>query len=417
MNNFFAPARIAIAALQANKFRTLLTVLGIVIGISSVMIILSAGRAMEEYFIDQVNAFGSNYIQVEIKVPSTEQASSENALGMASGITITTLTIDDAEEVENLANIDQVYSADIGQDIVVYQDENEVAIIYGVSEDYIEIDASEIDQGRFFTEEEDRSLAQVVVLGSKMKETLFGDNDFLGKRIKIGRTNFVVIGVLKERGGALFFDLDNMVYIPVRTLQKKVEGIDHITMFIATMHDTEKDMITKLDIEEILRERHNITDPKKDDFAVTTQQEAQDMLGIILSGLQILLIAIASISLVVGGVGIMNIMYVSVSERKYEIGLRKSVGATKQSILWQFLWEAIGVTGIGGLIGVMVGVVISFVVTLVASIQGFDFSFAIPWWAYVIAISFSVIVGLVFGLYPAKQAAKLDPIDALRKIQ
>jgi len=417
MNNFFTPLQIARSSLKANKLRTLLTVLGMVIGISSVMIILSAGQAMKQYFIAQVNAFGSNYIEVEVKVPSTKQASTENAFGQASGVTITTLTVDDARAIEALPNIDKIYAGDIGQDIVVYQEKNQVTTLYGVTGNYIDIDTSKIDQGRFFTDEEDDNLSQVVVLGSKVKQDLFGNNDFLGKRIKIGRTNFTVIGSLQDRGGALFFDLDDMVYIPVQTLQKKIEGIDYISIIVATMHDTSLDQVTKLDIEDLLRERHSITDPYKDDFAVTTQEEAQDLLSSILDGLQILLIAIASISLIVGGVGIMNIMYVSVSERKYEIGLRKSVGATKRSILWQFLWEAVGITGVGGLMGVLLGVLVSFGISQAADIYGFAFVFTIPPQAFIIAVGFSVVVGLVFGLYPARQAAEFDPIDALRKIE
>ncbi|MGB0756875.1 MAG: ABC transporter permease [Patescibacteria group bacterium] len=413
--NFLTPIRIALHALRANKLRTLLTVTGIVIGIMSVMVILSAGKAMEQFFIDQVNAFGSNYIQIEIKVPATAQASSENAFNLASGVTITTMTIDDMKAIQELENVDQAYAGDFGQEVVVYRDQNEVAFLYGVSDTYIDIDTSELAEGRFFTEEEDKSLAQVVVLGSKMKEKLFGEQDALGKRIKIGKTNFTVIGVLKERGAVLFFDLDDIVYVPIRTHQKKLAGIDYITMIVATLHDIDRDLETKAIIEDMLRDRHNISDPLYDDFAVTTQEEAQDLLAGVLTAVQILLIAIASISLIVGGVGIMNIMYVSVSERTQEIGLRKSVGATQQSIMWQFLWEAVGVTGVGGIIGVILGVLFSLGITQVAASYGYVFSFTLPWWAFVIAVGFSVAVGMIFGLYPAKKAAELDPITAMRK--
>lgn len=411
----FTPISIALKSLSANRMRTLLTILGIVIGIMSVMVILSAGKAVEQYFIDQVNSFGSNFVQVEVKVPNTKQASSENAFNQASGVTITTLTLDDMEAIGELSLIDSVYGADLDQDIIVYRENNEVAILYGVTASYIDIDQSEVAYGRFFTEEEDRSNSPVAVLGSKMKESLFGSDDPLGKRIKIGKTNFTVIGVLKERGGVLFFDLDNIVYVPIRTMQTRLNGIDYITNIVATLSDVSRDAEAKVLIEDLLRERHDISDPLYDDFAVTTQEEAQDLLSGIIGALQILLIAIASISLIVGGVGIMNIMYVSVSERQYEIGLRKSVGATKQSILLQFLWEAIAVTGLGGVIGVLLGILVSYGVTNIAGRYGYAFSFTLPWWSFAIAVGFSVAVGLVFGLYPAKQAASLDPITALRK--
>lgn len=411
----FTPISIALKSLSANRMRTLLTILGIVIGIMSVMVILSAGKAVEQYFIDQVNSFGSNFVQVEVKVPNTKQASSENAFNQASGVTITTLTLDDMEAIGELSLIDSVYGADLDQDIIVYRENNEVAILYGVTASYIDIDQSEVAYGRFFTEEEDRSNSPVAVLGSKMKESLFGSDDPLGKRIKIGKTNFTVIGVLKERGGVLFFDLDNIVYVPIRTMQTRLNGIDYITNIVATLSDVSRDAEAKVLIEDLLRERHDISDPLYDDFAVTTQEEAQDLLSGIIGALQILLIAIASISLIVGGVGIMNIMYVSVSERQYEIGLRKSVGATKQSILLQFLWEAIAVTGLGGVIGVLLGILVSYGITNIAGRYGYAFSFTLPWWSFAIAVGFSVAVGLVFGLYPAKQAASLDPITALRK--
>ncbi len=414
--NIFAPLTIAVQALRANTFRTLLTIVGIVIGIASVMVILSGGEAIKAYMKSEIDAFGSDYIQVEIKVPSTEQASTDNASGIALGISITTLTLDDVDDILELENIDQAYGALLGQDVVSFEERNNNATLYGVGSDYIAIDASEVAYGRFFTQEDDRSLAQVVVLGADLKDDLFGDREALGRFVKIGRQKYEVIGVLKQRGGSLFFNTDEFAFVPIQTLQKKNMGVDHIQMILATMVDAARDQVTKAQIEDILRDNHDIINPVRDDFAVTTQAEAQDILGTILNGVQLLLVAIAGISLVVGGVGIMNIMYVTVAERRYEIGLRKSVGATEKNILWQFLWEAIMVTGIGGIIGVVVGVLMTFGITSGAAVLGYTFVFTLPWWALVIAVGFSVAVGLTFGLYPAKQAAQLDPITALRKL-
>ena len=409
------PIKEAIRALKTNKIRSALTVLGIIIGISSVIIILSAGQALQGFVEKEVSTFGNNIIQTEVKVPSTNQQSVDNAAGMVMGITITTLKSADGEAVGELTNIDKIYSAVLGQGIASYKDTNKVVTIYGVTPEFIDIDQAEIDNGRFFTSEEERTQAQVVVLGAGIKKTLFGDGDVLGQQVKIGKLKYEIIGILKERGVSLFFNMDDLAVMPLKTLQKKVMGIDYVSFFIGTMKDPTQDNFTKLQIEDLLRERHKIEDPKKDDFAVTTQEEMQDMLNTILGGIQMLLIAIASISLVVGGVGIMNIMYVTVAERTFEIGLRKSLGATKRNILWQFLWEAVFVTLAGGIIGVLIGAVVTEILTLLAKNFNIGFTFTLPWWSVTIAVGFATFIGLVFGIYPARKAAVLDPIEALRK--
>lgn len=413
--NIVLPLREAWQAIKTNRTRSVLTVLGVVIGISSVIVILSAGEALKRYVQDEVSGFGSNIIQAEVKVPSTNQQSADNAAGMAMGITITTLKEDDLESVMKLSNIDKGYGAVLGQDLAVYQDANKVTNIYGVNAAFIDIDQSQIEAGRFFTDEEDKGLAPVIILGPSIKDDLFGDNDALGKMVKIGKSKYQVIGILKQRGGSLFFNMDDMIIMPLRTLQKRVMGIDHIMYFIVTMKDPTQDELTKAEIEDILRDQHDITDPKKDDFAVTTQEEMQDLLNTILGGVQMLLIAIASISLIVGGVGIMNIMYVSVTERTFEIGLRKSIGATRRNILWQFLWEAVFVTLAGGVVGIVIGGIVTEGLNVLTAYLGIGFTFVMPWWAVALSVGFAAAVGLIFGIVPAKAAARLDPIEALRK--
>ncbi len=416
MSRFITNLAIARHSLRSNRLRTFLTILGIVIGIAAVIVILSAGQALKGYVIDELNAFGSGIIQIEVKVPAADHTSSDNAVGIAMGVSITTLKESDAEAIARLSNIDNIYAAVMGQAVVTSGSVNKIAYLYGTNSSFIDIDKSEVAEGRFFDSEEDKGLSQVAVLGSKMKERLFGDGEALGKYIKINRRNYKVIGVMAPRGSAMFFDWDDMVYLPLKTLQKKVMGINYVTFIVAKMVDPSLDKVTKDEIEYLLRERHRITDPTKDDFAVTTQEEMQEMLSVILTGVQLLLLIIASISLLVGGIGIMNIMYVSVAERTYEIGLRKAVGARRRDVAQQFLLEAVVLTLVGGVIGIVLGLVAAKFLTYFASQQGYNFQFILPWWSLVVAVGFSVIVGLVFGTYPAKRAAELDPIDALRKV-
>lgn len=413
--NIISSLKVASTALRTNRLRSILTALGIIIGISSVIMVLSAGAAIRAFILKEIDAFGSNIIQAEIKTPATEHQSTENAMSMALGVMVTTMKHQDTEDILKLPNVDQAYSGLLGQALATRGSQNKNATLFGVTASFIDIDASEVQFGRFFTAEEEKNQVAVVVLGAEIKKNLFGEDEAVNRSIKLGRQNYQVIGVMKERGGSFGFNWDENIYLPLRTLQKRIMGVDHITYLLATMKDSSRDQETKAEIEYILRENHDITDPKKDDFAVTTQAEMQDMIGVIMGGVQLLLIAVASISLLVGGVGIMNIMYVSVAERTYEIGLRKSIGATKKNILWQFLWEAVIITLLGGLIGIVTGIILSGIVSFVAQSQGFDFQFIIPWPLVALTTGITVLVGLVFGIYPARSAANLDPIAALRK--
>ncbi|PIR94189.1 hypothetical protein COT97_02695 [Candidatus Falkowbacteria bacterium CG10_big_fil_rev_8_21_14_0_10_39_11] len=412
-NMLISTIKTAIQSLLHNKTRSLLTVVGIVIGITSVITVLSAGQAIKGLIIGEIEAFGSNYIQVEVKTPSTNQASVENAFSQVGGATITTLKESDAEEVAKLQNISAYYTAIMGQEIVGYQSEIEKVFLFGTNSDFLKIDTGEIDTGRFFDKEENQSLARVAVIGSKVKDNLFGDNDPIGKSIKIGKEKFTVIGVMKERGASFSLDMDGMIFLPVKTLQKRLLGIDYISFMIMQLVDNNLADQTAEDVIFTMRELHNITDPDRDDFAVTTMDQAMEMLDTIILGMQFLLIMLGSISLIVGGVGIMNIMYVSVTERTFEIGLRKSVGAKSGNILWQFLFEAIIITLIGGIIGIIFGLLLSILISIGAKSQGFDWEFSISIAGIILATSMSTIVGLVFGLYPAKKAAAMNPIQAI----
>lgn len=410
------PLKIAITALRRNRARTLLTVLGIVIGIGAVITVMSAGNGLEAFMMEQMETFGTDVIQVEIKIPNTSHISTENMSGFVQGIQVTTMNLDDAAAINKLPNIKGSYANVMGQEIVSYGSENKQSMIWGVEASFIDIDATEIMEGRFFSDSEDKGLAQVAVIGTTVKDDIFGDEEALGKYVKIGRLKFQVIGLMESRGSIAFFDMDNFIYMPVRTLQRKIMGINHVMAITAQAENKDISDETAEEIRYLLRQRHDIPtgNPDKDDFAVMTMTEAMELYDTIFDAINLLLVAIAGISLIVGGVGIMNIMYVSVVERTYEIGLRKSVGATSSDILWQFLWEAIVITFFGAIIGFIFGAGMALLISIGANSQGIGWKFVISPVSVVLAISVSLAIGLGFGVFPAITAAKLDPVEALR---
>ncbi len=438
--SLIAIIKISLRAIRANKVRTGLTVLGIVIGIASVVIVFSAGEGISGLVYKQVEAFGgTDLIETEVKNPTGKkgtQAEIQGAVAMAQGAQITTLSLADYEEVKKLPNINNGYAVIVGQEKVNYAEQSKKVLIYGTTASLLDIDKTEIDYGRYFTEAEDKSNAPVAVLGSKIKEKLFGDSDPLDKYIKIRKTKFRVIGVVKERGAIMTFDYDNMVYAPIRTLQKKVLGIDYIMFMMHRLKDPDLADETAEEARLIIRANHDIpsrplefkpgepavkvlgegmTDTSNDDFRVVTMKESLAVLDTVTGAITLMLLAIVAISLVVGGVGVMNIMYVIITERTAEIGLRKALGAKYKDIMMQFLIEALIITFIGAIVGVISGVGVSYLVSLGANYSGLDWKFFVPAKAYYVAFGFAVVFGLGFGVYPARKAARLDPIEALRQ--
>lgn len=402
---------ISLRALTRNKIRTFLTVLGILVGISSVTIIISAGDSVEQLIFKQVEGFGSNYVQTEVRVPK----GSGGSISQAQGVVISTLKEKDRQDFLALENIDKAYGAAMTQDVISWQGEINKVMIYGVSSDYIDIDSTEIDQGRFYSEEEDDGMARVIVLGSRVKDDLFGPSDAIGKNVKINKISFKVIGVAKPRGAVFTFDLDDLVYIPVKTTQKLLMGIDYLSAITSQLIDPSREDETADEMRQILRDNHDIDNPDKDDFEVMSATEAKEMMSTILEAVTILLVVLAGLSLIVGGVGIMNIMYATVAERTFEIGLRKAVGASNGSIMKQFLIESIIMTFLGGFFGIILGIITIYLIYLIANYYGMDWAFSLSWLGVLLAIGFSITVGLIFGLYPAKKASDLDPITALRR--
>lgn len=415
--------KLAIQSMRANKGRTLLTVLGMVIGVMSIVVVFSAGEGIKDLILKQIESFGTDVIETEIRVPVGKnkvgaKANTQSAMSMAQGVQITTLTLKDVEDINKLSNIDGGYGSLMGQELATYGSKRKKASLWGVGADFINIDKSEINEGRFFTEAEDESLAKVVVLGSKIKKDLFADSDAIGNYISLGKSKYRVIGTMKEKGAVMGMDFDGYIYLPVQTLQKKVMGIDYLMYAIHKLKNPAMADTTAKEMKIILRENHDIDNPDDiagvDDFAVVTMEEMMKTANDITKYITALLLAIVMVSLVVGGVGIMNIMYVVVSERTFEIGLRKAIGAKYKDIMWQFLMEAVIISILGAILGIILGILLSLLITFGANAYGLSWSFKMPIYALFVSLIFAVSSGLIFGVFPAKKAAELDPIVALR---
>jgi len=416
MQEILLSIKLALKNLRSNIGRSILSLLGIVIGVAAVIIVLSLGAGLKSFVIGQVESFGTDIFNVEVKVPKTKHTSSQNVGGMVGGTQITTLKIKDAEEIARHPNIRAWYGGIMSQQLVNYRDKNKQTILMGLTAGVVEADEkTQVEAGRMYTEEEDRGLEQLAVLGSDVKESFFGLENAVGKTIKIKGQTYKVVGVLKKRGMTGFFNFDNTIYIPMRTLQKKIMGIDHIQFAIFRLKDTAKTELTILEATDIVRKEHDIKNSDDDDFAITSIVQAKEIVGKVLSVINILLLSLTSISLLVGGVGIMNVMYVAVTERTYEIGLRKSVGAEKGDILKQFLFEAIFLTVMGGFLGVVIGFILSQVAGYFAGRAGFFIQFQITLFSVLLSAGFSAGVGVLFGYWPARRASRLTPMEALRK--
>jgi len=399
--------QLALHSLRLNLVRTSLTVLGVVIGVAAIVIVFSAGDGISRLISGEIESYGTNVVQTESKTPGKNSASSAE---------VTTLKLADMEAINKLDNVVSSYAASLCQQKMSYGSESKKSFVFGVSAPYAQIDTkTKLASGSFFTEEDDRSQAMVVVLGATLKENLFGEQEAVGNFIKVGTKKFQVIGVLAEQGGnTTFLNFDEMAYIPIKTLHKRILGIDYAMYFMHQLRDVSRAEETAEEIRALLRERHEISNPEKDDFRVSTMAEMLDTLGIVTDAVTYLLLAIVLISLLVGGVGIMNIMYVTVTERTPEIGLRKAMGATAQDVAWQFLIESLLITFWGWLLGTVFGILASYGLSLLAQAFNLNWHFLFPWQGIVFSLLFSLICGLLFGYRPAKQAAKLDPVSALR---
>jgi len=401
----------AVSGLRAHKSRSALTILGIVIGITAIMLVMSLGEGAQNLILGQVRSIGPKIIAV---VPGRQPKGPTDIFSIFAN-SLKQKDLEALQKKSNVPHANKIMPVVFGSESLAFGSETYRATIFGVTELFAQIYDMYPAEGRIFSEDEVKSYADVVIIGSKIKDELFGNDNPLDKKIKIKGRNFKVIGVLPQKGQFSFLNFDEVAVIPYTTAQQYVFGIKHFHR-IAIEADEEKNVPqTVEDIKNTLRDSHGITDPEKDDFFIETQTEAMQTVSSITNILTAFLTGIAAISLLVGGVGIMNIMLVSVTERTREIGLRKAVGATEKNILTQFLLEAIILTVIGGIIGIVLGALLSFISSLILSnVLALNWTFTFPVQAALLGLGVATFVGLVFGLYPARQASMKSPIEALR---
>ncbi|HVZ12446.1 MAG TPA: ABC transporter permease [Patescibacteria group bacterium] len=401
--NYAQIIRSAIKALRGNILRTVLTMLGIIIGIASVILIISLGQGATSSITDQVSSLGTNLIFI------TPGKQTPGRPPQATN----TLKYDDAEALADKSRMPDVsaVSAQVStQAEVVANGQNKNTQISGVDASYSDINSLELDQGEFIAPEDVAGYGRVAVLGPDVVTDIFGaDANPIGETVTIKSRSFRVIGVTKAKGSTGFTNPDETVYIPVTTALKVLLGQDSVQAILVEGSDPQKVEDMQQEITDFLLDQHKITDPALQDFTVTTSKDALSTVNNITGILTALLSGIAGISLVVGGIGIMNIMLVTVTERTKEIGLLKAIGAKRSDILTQFLIEAVVLTVTGGIAGIIMGISLSFLATRFLPIP-----FVLQPTAILLAVGVSTIVGVVFGIYPAQRAAKLSPIEALR---
>ncbi len=395
----------ALDSLGRTKGRTALTMLGIVIGISSVILVLSISEAAERYIVSTVNSFGTGLIIVANGPPSAGSFTGTFAEEV--------LTYDDVRALKQKTWMDLGMASIEQTDKVIANGVEREGKVTGTMPDEIKFYDIKTSEGLFLSQEDVDAHARVTVLGNEIARELFGDENAVGKTARISRQNFRVIGVMEKTGTRGFDNVDRNVYIPV-TAAMDLYSKKYVQALILRTH-----LLSMTDgmrrIQDVLRDRHNIDFGEEDDFNVLSQEELVKTATQITDVLGLLLSAIAAISLVVGGIGIMNIMYVSVTERTREIGLRKALGARSRDILSQFLIEAIVLTGVGGLIGVGLGSLFSFLAIVAISSFQSGWSFSISTNGVLLGFGVSAVIGIVFGYAPARKASLLNPIEALRK--
>ncbi|MEI6451033.1 MAG: ABC transporter permease [Actinomycetes bacterium] len=384
--------RMALAALLANKRRSAITVLGVVIGVGAVIAMVAAGSGAQKDVLGSVSSMGSNLIYIN--------AASDTPGGKP-------LTYDDAEAVSKLMGVAQVAPQAGGVSTIAYGGKSAFCYMFGTTPNYLSIRDARIAVGRFFTQADVQRSARVAVLGLQNADDL-GTRDLVGEKVMVGGAPFTVIGILWPRGGTALFNQDQVTLVPITTAMQRVTGTDALFNIIVQVTNPDEMNLVPQRIAELLRQRHRLSPASQDDFVVQSQVDLLGIMGAITTILTALLGGIAAISLLVGGIGIMNIMLVSVTERTREIGIRKALGARRSDILGQFLIESVMLSLLGGIAGVGVGYALALTAAWV-----FDLSVVIQPSVVLLAFAVSAAVGVFFGVYPAWKASRQDPIEAL----
>ena len=391
--------------LTLNKMRTGLAILGIVIGIGSVITLISLGQGSQKSIEDQIQSLGSNLLTV-----SPARQSSGGIMGAQGGST--SLTLSDAKKIEEklsatlVSKISPEYSS--RSQVIAGRNNTNVSII-GVYPQYADIKKITMSKGVFITERDNTSISKIAVLGPTTATDLFGEIDPIGKTIKVGSQTLKVIGVTVSKGGSGFNNPDDMIYVPLTTAQKQIFGKTNLSSISIEAKSKEIMVQAQDEIGYLLLSEHKLDNPEDADFTIMSQSDLLSTVSQVTGTLTALLGGIAAISLLVGGIGIMNIMLVTVTERTREIGLRKALGAKKKTIITQFLIESILLTFIGGVFGMIFGIVASFFIS-----KAINLAYVISLSSIALAIGVSSLIGIIFGLYPARKAANLQPIEALR---
>lgn len=392
-------------AISANKTRSILTILGIVIGISSVIAMISIGQGATGSIEANIRSMGSNLLTV---MPGFQRSFSPVSSGRGSA---QTLTGEDAVAIAEEVPYIQAVAPEVSRRYqIVAKGQNTNTQVVGTVYSYLSVRNIEMDLGSFISDQNVRSMSKVAVLGPTVRDDLFGEDvNPLSQTIKINGINFRIIGLTKSKGGTGFGNQDDMIFIPITTAQKFLTGADYLSTINIQAQNPQMMASVKTGITNLLLARHNIVSAEMADFSILSQEDILGAASSITNTMTILLAAIAGISLVVGGIGIMNMMMTTVTERTREIGLRKAIGARRKDISFQFLSEAVMLTFLGGIVGIIIGSVLAYGITFFSGM-----STKVSLFSIILAFSVSAAIGIIFGYWPAQKAAKLNPIEALR---